>query len=401
MDLYNKVVEYVDTSFKGKKPHFERTVYWIEQLLPNSTEAHKISAYAHDIERGVKGEKDRDYLNPDILKRHSEEGSEIMAEFLQKNGAEIETINKVKHLISKHETGGDAEQNALMDADSISYFETNAQHFVEERLKTDGYKKVKDKLDWMFNRISSEEHKKFARENYEKWSKELEKISSMESNKHIIIFSHGFGGRKDGRGLLANIAEELSETQSVLFDYNEVNETTNTIITRLLSLQAKMLDEVVRKVRIENPEAIVDVIAHSQGCLAMGIAKPDGVRKTIFIAPPLDNDIKRFINIFRERPGTEINLSGISKLVRRDGTTTIFPAEFWEEFKQFKPAPLYNKLASQTELIIINANKDEVLGKTNTNDLDKKIEIINMDGNHQFSGEAREFLLEKIKTIIF
>ena len=175
MKLYKKVVEYVDTSFKGKKLHFDRAVYWIEQILPNATEAHKISAYAHDIERAIKGEKDRDYLNPEILKRHSEEGAEIMAEFLLKNGADIETINKVKHLISKHEVGGDTEQNALMDADSISYFETNAQHFVEERAKTEGYKKVKDKLDWMFNRISSEEHKKFARENYEKWSKELEK----------------------------------------------------------------------------------------------------------------------------------------------------------------------------------------------------------------------------------
>ncbi len=61
-----------------------------------------------------------------------------------------------------------------MDADSVSYFETNAQHFVEERVKTDGYKKVKDKLDWMFNRISTDEHKKFARENYEKWLKKLE-----------------------------------------------------------------------------------------------------------------------------------------------------------------------------------------------------------------------------------
>jgi hypothetical protein len=150
-------------------------VYWIEQILPNATEAHKISAYAHDIERAIKGEKDRDYLNPEILKRHSGEGAEIMAEFLQKNGADIETINKVKHLISKHEVGGDAEQNALMDADSISYFETNAQHFVEERAKTEGYRKVKDKLDWMFNRISSEEHKNFVRENYDKWSKELEK----------------------------------------------------------------------------------------------------------------------------------------------------------------------------------------------------------------------------------
>ncbi len=174
MDLYKKVVEYVDTSFKGRKPHFKRAVYWIEKLLPNATEAHKIAAYAHDIGRGVKGESERDYLNPEILKRHSKDGAEIIGEFLEKEGASTEIIGKVKHLITNHEIDGDIEQNALMDADSISYFETNAQHFVEEKAPIEGYDKIKEKLDWMFNRISSEEHKKFARENYEKWSKELE-----------------------------------------------------------------------------------------------------------------------------------------------------------------------------------------------------------------------------------
>ncbi|HEV7423911.1 MAG TPA: DUF4202 family protein [Candidatus Paceibacterota bacterium] len=175
MDLYSKVIEYVDISFGGKKTHFERTVYWLEQILPNITDTERIAAYSHDIERAIKGETDRDYLNLEILRRHQEDGAEIIGEFLQKNGADEETINKVKHLVSKHEVGGDAEQNALMDADSISYFETNAQHFVEQRAKTEGYKKIKEKFDWMFNRISSEERKNLARKNYEKWSKELEK----------------------------------------------------------------------------------------------------------------------------------------------------------------------------------------------------------------------------------
>ena len=113
-------------------------------------------------------------MNPDILKRHSEGGAKIIGEFLEKNGADTETINKVKHLINKHEIGGDTEQNALMDADSVSYFETNAEMFVNEKAPKEGYEKIKEKFDWMFNRISSEEHKVFARENYEKWSKALE-----------------------------------------------------------------------------------------------------------------------------------------------------------------------------------------------------------------------------------
>lgn len=176
--LYDRVVTFVDDSFKNEsqKKHFERTVFWLEEFLPNCTEAYKIAAYGHDIERGINGENDRDYLNPDFIKMHEDEGARIMEEFLYASGSNMETIAKVKHLISRHEVGGDEEQNAIMDADSVSYFETNAEIFVTKRVKKDGYEKVKGKLDWMFNRISTEERKNFARENYEKWSKELEKF---------------------------------------------------------------------------------------------------------------------------------------------------------------------------------------------------------------------------------
>lgn len=178
MDLYKKVVKYVDISFKGKSPHLERTVYWIEKLIPTATEVHKIAAYAHDMERAFRNPgkvMPESFLDQFYLKDHPEEGAKIMGKFLEKNGANKATINKVRRLISKHEVGGDEEQNALMDADSISFFETNAQHFVKERTSYESYEKIKEKLDWMFNRISREEHKKFARENYENWSKELEK----------------------------------------------------------------------------------------------------------------------------------------------------------------------------------------------------------------------------------
>ncbi len=78
--------------------------------------------------------------------------------------------------MSKHEFGGDAEQDALMDADSVSYFETNAEMFVRERAKAEGYEKIKGKLDWMFDRIKSKKAKDAARGNYEKWIGELNRL---------------------------------------------------------------------------------------------------------------------------------------------------------------------------------------------------------------------------------
>jgi len=151
----------------------------MEQFYPDFTEAHRIAAYSHDIERGIMKERDRDYLNRDFLKQHMEDGARIMSDFLKKEGADNETIEKVKHLIKNHEIGGDNEQNALMDADSVSFFETNAEMFVKDRVKEDGYEKIKGKLDWMFNRISTEEHRKFARDNYLKWSKALNEFKEV------------------------------------------------------------------------------------------------------------------------------------------------------------------------------------------------------------------------------
>ena len=228
----------------------------------------------------------------------------------------------------------------------------------------------------------------------------LDRNINSESKKHIIIFSHGFGTRKDDRGLLTDIAERFFNTESILFDYNGVDETEKVLTVRLLSEQAKMLTEIIEKARIGNPGAVIDIIGHSQGCLVIALAKPQDVRKTIFVAPSLDNDIEHTLDMFRSRPGTEINLSGISKLARRDGTITLVPAEFWVERKKVEPIPLYNKLSSQTDLIIINAKQDEILGHTEIQGLNKKIKIVELDGSHQFSGEARKVLINKIKEFL-
>ena len=50
--------------------------------------------------------------------------------------------------------------------------------FVNKKAPIEGHCKVKEKLDWMFNRISSSMGKEIARPNYEKWIKELEKFEN-------------------------------------------------------------------------------------------------------------------------------------------------------------------------------------------------------------------------------
>ena len=76
-------------------------------------------------------------------------------------------VEKVIMLISKHEVGGNDGQNLLKDADSISYFENQIQHFLTAKVADVGKAKVKEKFDWMFSRITSNKAKDIAEPMYE------------------------------------------------------------------------------------------------------------------------------------------------------------------------------------------------------------------------------------------
>lgn len=179
------VKEFVDKSFNNDSKHFERTLYWVIQLYPDADIALKIAAYSHDIQRAFRSESVLDnvksssqgFSDENMLKIHQEEGGVIMYDLLIKNQVSVEIASKVRNLIGIHEAGGNQEADILKDADSISYFECNAEHFITKFAFTMGKEKVKDKLDWMYKRISLEEAKTIAKPFYEKALKDLNEIS--------------------------------------------------------------------------------------------------------------------------------------------------------------------------------------------------------------------------------
>ncbi len=183
--FFDKTRQFVKKSFDNNKTqmrHFGRTVYWMRKLNPKADEASLIAAMAHDIERAFRTKEQHGkraiegYDHPAFFRPHEEKGAEIMADFLKKEGADEKMIAKVKMLISRHEEGGNEEQNLLKDADSISFLEDNIPLFLEKAQK-EGNEKIRAKFEWMFNRITSEKAKKIARPWYEKAMKELEKVS--------------------------------------------------------------------------------------------------------------------------------------------------------------------------------------------------------------------------------
>lgn len=216
----------------------------------------------------------------------------------------------------------------------------------------------------------------------------------MEPKKHIVIFSHGFGVEKDSRGLFTDVSLSLKDMETIMFDYNEVNKNKKEIKVKKFSEQVVKLKDVIENTKLLNPDSVIDIICHSQGSIIVALAKPVGIRKIILIAPSFDKDINRMLNIFKSRPGTEINMDGMSKLSHRDGSTTIIPPEYWIERKNSPdPIDLYNELAKQTELVIINANQDEVLGEVDSSKL-QNAEIVNINGDHNFKNVYRKKLLE-------
>jgi len=223
----------------------------------------------------------------------------------------------------------------------------------------------------------------------------------MNNKKHIVIYSHGFGVRKDDNGLLSDIASALPEVDSILFDYYEVDEVKQTLTTCSFSEQAEKLTKVISETRLANPDATIDLVAHSQGTIVAALANPEGIRKAIFLATVFDVSLGRTLERYKLNPGAVINLDGDSIFPSlTTGLTKIIPARYWKERAETKSFEAYNNFSEKTEIIFIEANQDQLLPKVDLSELSSKTKVIYLDGNHGFEGEARELLIKVIREEI-
>lgn len=170
-ELFKKVEQFMIDSFGPNHislPHLMRTAEWVKVLRPDADDALLIAAASHDIQRHTgdrPGRDDKELMDFDVdnyLTHHQEKGAEIMEEFLAKEGAAPEMVQKVKHLIARHELGGDDDQDLIKDADSLSFLEMLVDTFIKEKVPEFGFEDVKNKFEWMYSRISSDRAKKLA-----------------------------------------------------------------------------------------------------------------------------------------------------------------------------------------------------------------------------------------------
>jgi len=205
----------------------------------------------------------------------------------------------------------------------------------------------------------------------------------------MIVFSHGFGVDKYSRGLFSDIAGLFNEKDTLLFDYNEVNDKDKTITLASLNSQADKLRQVLSK--IDEP---INLICHSQGCLVAALANPIGLQSILFLAPVSTTSSKDFKKLFGERL-TVGKRDEPDRLKRKDGTTTIIDKTFWDSLDAANDVEeLYQSLASTTFLTIITAGSDELI-ETSFPELENKAEIHTMpEADHNFTGKSREQLLD-------
>jgi len=219
-------------------------------------------------------------------------------------------------------------------------------------------------------------------------------------NNHIIVYSHGFGVRKDDRGLFTDIAAVMPDLEHVMFDYNKADDNQNSLTVSSLTEQTATLEKVLSEVVSKQPDTKIDLICHSQGCVVAAMLKPKGISKTIFLAPPADFlGTEAKLKQMSERPGT-VTKDGVTTYPRRDGSTTIIPADYWKSREGVVPITLYNEFAKSTQLTIINAEQDEVLGNTDFSRLSTDIKVLALPANHDFTGDTRQILTSTIKDLL-
>jgi hypothetical protein len=223
----------------------------------------------------------------------------------------------------------------------------------------------------------------------------------MTTQKHIVIFSHGFGVEKDSLGLFTDIAKMLSShnIESIMFDYNEINPETKEVFVKPFSEQTKILQSVIDKTCEKNPNSIIDIVAHSQGSIMVAQAKLQGIRKVISMSPFFHTDIHAVLERQKKFSASQIDFNGTSRRVRSDGTVSVVPSSYWQERFTTDIYTLYNDLALHVELTIIRAGEDKIMEGP---DLLKIFNtyIISVHGDHDFKQENRKSLISVIEAVI-
>lgn len=205
-----------------------------------------------------------------------------------------------------------------------------------------------------------------------------------------VIFVHGFGVMKDARGMFIDIVGALTEQgyKCVLIDLN-IKDSDGNIILSPFTKQVQILTNAYE----ENKSDESYIIAHSQGCIVTALADLPKITKTVFLAPPTDNNIEKTVAYFKKNPLTTIDFNSVSSLARRDGTFTLVPKEYWDERERLDIASTYKAYIMGHKTVVVKATQDEVVSNGAFHEIFNDTNIVEVEANHDFTDAARKILM--------
>lgn len=162
--------------------HLLITAESVKEIDSKATDSMIIACLLHDIERAFKEDRtppgdSNDICNVGYQLWHGKRSADFASIFLNENGASEDLINEVYSMIEKHEVGGTDIQNLIKDADSLSFLQTQIGIFLDFVPARFSREEVKEKFDWMFDRISSDKARSLAKPFY---IEALNKLSDSE-----------------------------------------------------------------------------------------------------------------------------------------------------------------------------------------------------------------------------
>jgi hypothetical protein len=167
--------------------HLENTLEWLDRLAPAASEAMRLAALTHDMERAFDGPDKPVHENMGdddaaYYTAHSARSARIVGEFLTEQKADHDLIEAVKRLIIAHEIGGWDEANLVQAADSISFFDVNVGLF-EEFIRAGRHtqEEVFAKLEFTLERIQVPAARELALPLYEAAKKRIEAMKKGDA----------------------------------------------------------------------------------------------------------------------------------------------------------------------------------------------------------------------------
>lgn len=172
--LLDAARQWVIEQYPYNSNHLIKTLEWLDRIAPDATEAMRLAALTHDMERAFPGPDQpvhkviRGFDDFEYNTAHSARSERIVGEWLQQQGVDEALVRQVEKLVLVHEDGGWPEANLIQAADSLSFLDTNVDLFLNmARSGKRSLDEVAIKLDYTYERIQVPEAQKLARPLYE------------------------------------------------------------------------------------------------------------------------------------------------------------------------------------------------------------------------------------------